>query len=430
MTTVICILYFIILTFIGFNLLYKPGTKFRIPFAKHSYMMCDGPEALLIFIFWTGLIGLGPVLSIRLGVLELLCFLGIRRARNPIVWSWSLKLYLLFLVWIMIGCLYTPSVEFGVRMLLKYLYPFLVALFASCVVYNNEVAFKSLLGDRVTALVALAVYFVPGMMGLVQGVFWHAAALTTHFIVLCMFSLSLCFIPKQRAKNCLWCIVFALPCFLWSFRTGILGLAIAFASFSFVKYRIKSIPVIVMIAVLAVCSIFYIPRIKQKMYFNPDEVTITDFLTGNVDENNINTSGRNLMWDLVIPFYENHKLIGSGTGRVQKYFYTEIVGFGRGGQLHSDFLLMLCDNGTIGLSLYLLSYLGALFHCMRISRRTKDKYTKALSLTAGAALCGVLVTLYSDNSVSYSMCTLSYPWGIYGMVLGLYRQEKLQYLSS
>lgn len=106
------------------------------------------------------------------------------------------------------------------------------------------------------------------------------------------------------------------------------------------------------------------------------------------------------------------------------------MGFGRGGQLHSDFLLMLCDNGTIGLSLYLLSYLGALFHCMRISRRTKDKYTKALSLTAGAALCGVLVTLYSDNSVSYSMCTLSYPWGIYGMVLGLYRQEKLQYLSS
>lgn len=160
------------------------------------------------------------------------------------------------------------------------------------------------------------------------------------------------------------------------------------------------------------------------MYFKPDQVTLTDFLTGNVEENNINTSGRNLMWDLVTPFYEKNKLIGAGTGRVQKYFYTEIIGFGRGGQLHNDFLLMLCDNGLIGFSLYILSYLGVLFHCMRIYRRTNNLYTKTLSLTASAALCGVLVTLYSDNSVSYSMCTLSYPWGLYGMVLGLYSQEK------
>ena len=37
-------------------------------------MLCNGPETLLIFIFGTGLIGLMPVLSLRLGVLELLSY--------------------------------------------------------------------------------------------------------------------------------------------------------------------------------------------------------------------------------------------------------------------------------------------------------------------------------------------------------------------
>lgn len=426
MVTIVCILYFIILTYIGFNLLYKPATRFRVPFTKHEYMLCNGPEALLIFIFWTGLIGLGPVLSLRLGVLEILCYLGIYKARSRVVWSVPLQIYVLFLIWVVIGCFYTPSPVFGGRMVLKYLYPFLVALFASTVVRDREVAFKAIIGDRITALVVWLSYFVPGMMFLVRGVFWHAAALTTHFITVSMFSLSCCYLLQQRFRNILWCIVFSLPCFLWSFRTGILGLTAAFAAFFFVKYRLKSVPIIAAIGFLAVCSIFYIPRIKQKMYFNPDKVTLTDFLTGNVEESNINTSGRNLMWDMVMPFYEDNKLIGAGTGRVQKFFYTEIVGFGRGGQLHSDFLLMLCDNGLIGFFLYVLSYLGALFHCTTIYRRTNDRYTKALSITAGAALCGVLVTLYSDNSVSYSMCTLSYPWGLYGMVLGLYKREKEQ----
>lgn len=423
MITYICILYFIILTYIGFRLLYKPATQFRVPFTKNEYMLCNGQESLLIFIFWTGLIGLAPVLSIRLGVLELLCILGIMKATDKVILSTPLKIYFIFLVWIVIGCFYTPSIEFGIRMLLKYLYPFLIVLFASCVVKNSEIAFKSILGDRITATIVVLGVSIPGMFYLTQDIFWNRAALTTHFITLCMFSVAAFFMGLQKKRNLIWTIIFALPSFLWAFRTGILGLAIGLAAFFFVKFRLKAIPYIFILAILALCSVFYIPKIKQKMFFNPDKVTMVDYLTGNVDETNINTSGRNEMWKKVIPFYENSKVIGSGTGRVQKYFYTEIIGFGRGGQLHNDFLLMLCDNGLIGLILYLLSYLGVLFHCTWIYKKTNNPDLKALSLTAGAALCGVLITLYSDNSVSYSMCTLSYPWGLYGMVLGLKKIE-------
>ncbi len=41
------------------------------------------------------------------------------------------------------------------------------------------------------------------------------------------------------------------------------------------------------------------------------------------------------------------------------------------------------------------------------------------ALVAGSSLLGVFVTMYSDNTLSYSMVTLSFPWGFYGMALGL-----------
>ena len=46
------------------------------------------------------------------------------------------------------------------------------------------------------------------------------------------------------------------------------------------------------------------------------------------------------------------------------------------------------------------------------------------AMVAGASLMGVFVTMYSDNTLSYSMCTLSFPWGFYGMALGINNNEE------
>lgn len=203
------------------------------------------------------------------------------------------------------------------------------------------------------------------------------------------------------------------------------GLQLELSAFFFIKYKIKSLPLILAVGCLGLAAMFYVPSVKAKMYYRPDEVTLQDFLTGNVDENNINTSGRKKGWEDVHKwFYEPHKAIGSGTGRVQTYFYTEAIGWQRGGQLHNDFLVMMCDNGLIGIGLFLLAYLAIMFHCLFIYSKSKSQVVKVCALTAGSSLIGILVTMYSDNTVSYSMATLGYPWGFYGMALGLYKQEK------
>lgn len=426
MATALCIFYFIILTYLGFKLLYTPKISLKVPFQKHNYMLCNGPETLLIFIFGTGLIGLMPVLSLRLVVLELLCILGIQRSKNNVIWSWPLKLYVFFLIWGLIGCLYTPSAEYGARMVLKYSYSLLLALFASSVVRDWLVLLKSLTVARWVAAFTILIYLIPVFLPLFPGVFWNRAALATHYITMSVMSLALYFFTNQKNKNLLFFIAFSLPCFLWVFRTDIMGLVAALSAFALIKYRLKAAPIIMLLGVLSVAALFYIPSLKSKMYYHPEEVTLTDFLSGNVDEDNINTSGRGPVWeDCKNWFYKDHELIGSGTGRVQKYMYTETTGFRRGGQIHNDFLVLMCDNGLIGLSLYLLSVISAFIHCIYVyHKRSYSPHVKFAAIVAGASLLGVVITMYSDNTLSYSMATLSYPWGLYGMTLGLLKSQK------
>jgi hypothetical protein len=90
---------------------------------------------------------------------------------------------------------------------------------------------------------------------------------------------------------------------------------------------------------------------------------------------------------------------------------------------HSDFVQMMCDNGLIALILYLVMALSAILHSLFIYDRCNSGILKLCAITAGSSLAGVLVTLYSDNVVNYSMATLSMPFGFYGMTLGIWQSE-------
>jgi hypothetical protein len=55
----------------------------------------------------------------------------------------------------------------------------------------------------------------------------------------------------------------------------------------------------------------------------------------------------------------------------------------------------------------------------------RDNIIKLSAIVAGASMIGVLSTLYSDNVVNYSMATLSMPFGFYGMMLGISKNNEL-----
>ena len=91
---------------------------------------------------------------------------------------------------------------------------------------------------------------------------------------------------------------------------------------------------------------------------------------------------------------------------------------------HRDFVQMKCDNGLIGLSLYIIIALMIFMHCFKIYWSTDDDRIRLFAITAGASMLGVFATLYSDNTINYSMATLSMPYGFYGMTLALNKHLK------
>lgn len=196
-------------------------------------------------------------------------------------------------------------------------------------------------------------------------------------------------------------------------------------AFAIIRWKIKSIPVITAVIIVGVIAVFTIPSLKHKMFKRDTKnITIENFQKGGLSMDNVETNARESMWNfLEKSLFNGHELAGSGTGSVQNYMYNNFV-FGGLKVPHSDYVQIKCDNGMIGLVLYIIISLSIFIHCFKIYWSTDDPKIKLFAITAGASMLGVFATLYSDNSVNYSMATLSMPYGFYGMTLALNKHLK------
>ena len=425
------IIYFIVISLLGVKFLTSKGGIVKSPFDKSTLMKLDGPEMFWCLTFSTGLLAFSvnvglDLMAIRLLVLELLCIVGLFVCKNKPVMSLPIYVYIAYLLWLCIGLTYTISPAYGVRVILKYLYPFLLCLFASAAVRHIEVWMKSALLARLVAVLSLLVVFIPYASWLMPGVFWYATALAINYISIMIFSLALVYFTNEKKKNLIYTVLFMLPCFLWVFRTSIMGSFVALMAFYLIKYRLRAAPIIFGFICLGVVAVFTIPSLKAKMFRQENgDVTIEQFRSGQLTMDDVDTNARQAVWEeLEDRFYHGHELTGSGTGSAQQYMYENNV-FNGLKIAHSDFVQMKCDNGLVGLILYSSIAALVLLHCILVYWRNRDPKIKLAAIVAGASMAGVFVTLYSDNVVNYSMATLSMPFGFYGMLLGLLKQKQL-----
>lgn len=422
-------LYFLIITLVGLKFLTMKQGVMTNPLNREQKMVMDGPEMFWVLTFSTGLLafsapGALDLMAIRLMVLEAFCLVGLFICKRSPQWSPAIIFYLIYIIWLVIGLSYTPAPGYGFRVILKYLYPLLIMLFASAAVRDKEVFLKAGIGARMVAIISIAVAFIPYIGRLFPGVFWYGTARAINYISMCVFSLALFYYTQEKKKNLLLCILFMLPCILWVFRTSIMGTTLALMTFFFFKYRLKSLPVIAGIMLVAVVSVFTIPSLKEKMFKDSENVSIEQFQRGEISKDDIESNARFAMWEhLENRFYDGKELIGSGIGSVQNYMYSNFV-FGGLKVPHNDYVQILCDSGIIGVVLYLLVVLTVITHSFIVYQNNSDVAIKICAIVAGSSLAGVALTMYSDNVVNYSMATLSYPFGFYGMMLGLVKGKK------
>lgn len=421
-------LYFLIITLLGLKFLTMKRGVMTNPLNREQKMVMDGPEMFWVLTFSTGLLafsapGALDLMAVRLMVLEVFCLVGLFVCKRSPQWSPATIFYLLYLLWLVVGLSYTPAPAYGLRVILKYLYPLLIMLFASAAVRDKEVFLKAGLGARVVAVISIAVAFIPYVGQLFPGVFWYGTARAINYISMCVFSLTLFFYTQEKKKNLLLCLLFMLPCILWVFRTSIMGTTFALMTFFFFKYKLRSLPVIAGIVIVAIVAVFTIPSLKEKMFKDSENISIEQFQQGEISKDDIESNARFAMWEhLENRFYEGKELTGSGIGSVQNYMYTNFV-FGGLTVPHNDYVQMACDSGIIGVVLYLLSIIIVLIHCFVVYQKSSSIAIQMCAIIAGSSLAGVALTMYTDNVVNYSMATLSYPFGFYGMLLGLMKGE-------
>lgn len=426
------IIYFLIISVYGYRFLQSDGKIVKGALDSDQTYHYSGTELFWCLTFSTGLLAFSldvglDLMAIRLLVLEILCLIGLKVAQERAITSFPLKIYFAYLVWITIGCFYSPAPFFGIRTVLKYLYPLLLCMFASAAVRDPEVFFKSSLLARTVALIVLIIGFIPYLEGYVlPGVIWYGTARAINFISIMIFSLGMFYFTNQKKKNLIYTGIFLLPCVIWIFRTSIMGSLVAIMTFYFIKYRTKSLPIIAGIFVLGIVAVFTLPSLKNKMFYD-DNVTLEEFANGEIDEENINTNTRKAMWEkLENRFYIGHEVNGRGTGSIQGYMYVNSNEFGGLMVPHSDFVQQKCDNGLIGLILYGAIAFFVFVDAFRTYWRYDEPALQLCAIVAGASMIGVYATLYSDNVVNYSMATLSMPFGFYGMMLGLRRHADTQ----
>ena len=425
-------IYFLIITVAGVKFLFTKQDIVTHPLDKKKKILLDGPELFWVLTFSTGLLafsapGMLDLMAIRLMILEIFLLVGLFIVKRKPQWNIAVILYMIYIIWLIIGLSYTLSASYGFRVILKYSYPLLIMLFASAAVRDKEIFFKAGLIARIVAIVSIGFSFIPLIGYLVPGVFWYGTARSIHYISMCIFSLALYYHGGKEKKDLLLCVLFMIPCILWVFRTSIMGTALAVMTFFFFRYKLKSIPVILGVLLLFIIAIFNIPSVKGKMFKDEKNVNIEQLKHGEISKDDINSNARFAMWEhLQKLFYNNNKLTGSGTGSIQNYMYSNYV-FGGLKVPHNDYVQISCDNGLIGIVLYLLIIVSIITHCFIEYNKKNSIAIKMCAIVAGSSIAGVALTMYTDNVVNYSMATLSYPFGFYGMMLGLIKGKRYDF---
>ena len=424
-------IFFLLFVLFGIFFLYKGSLQVHDVLNPRRRLLFNGPESLLLFIFSTGLVALSSATgsvdlsAIRLLFLEGFCFWGIAVSDNRMRWSIPLFIYLLYMAWLCFGLTYAPYPSFGLRVILKYLYPLLIALFAATVVRYGEVFLKCGVTARNVGAIIVILGFVPYLFQtFLPGLIWYPTARSIHFISMCIFSLAFWQFCTHKRRDLLLAVLFILPCLVWVLRTSMMGFTLAAIVYALFRYRIKAIPWIVAAMAIFISVIFFVPEVKNKMFRNSDEVTLSD-LRNNLSKEDIDSNGRFAMWEWSLEnYYEPNKIWGSGTGTLQEVFYSGKVDFNGIRIVHNDYVQILCDNGLIGCILFIGILISALLHCWNVYNRSRSNTTRMAAIVAASTLAGIFLTSLTDNSINYSVATYSSAFGFYGMMVGMYWTER------
>lgn len=444
MSGIINLIIFLVLNGYFFIYMFRYSARIKDPLNSSKYLLIEGTEMFFILLFATGTLALSSsggghgagggfnLQAIRLLLLEVAMLMSLFVCVERPKWGAGTVVYLIYILWLVYSLTYCSSVEYGIRYILKYIYPFIIMITASALIRDEKMFLALCVWARRVAIISALIGYFPFVASFFGGTFWYATALNLNYVTISLISFALYYFYGKDKKDLILGILFVLPCILMVHRSGLLASFVGLAVFMFLKHKWISLPYIAVVLGVGLAIIFYVPAFHDKMFWKDtdNELTIQDLREGNIAEDDIRNNGREAIWKILeSQFYKGHELRGSGIGSCQKFLYDNpsIVK-----QTHGDFVQMRCDTGLIGFWLYIIVGIVVVVHCFLICIRNYiPDYIKCCAMIAAGGTAGCFAAMYSENVVTYTMASTGYPFALYGVMLGmLSKVEKPTYQYS
>lgn len=394
----------------------------------------------LIFIICTAPFFLGQFSLLKYGVyFTILIYLLVTKKIRPKI-DLIVSSYLLFYSWLIITCFYANITIDTFTLLIKYLIPILsLWLGYSAIESHYDLFFLSKATIKACAIYGLIIggfsavfmpWFYYSPFG--NGIFLTYAGLADYFTSLFVVPLIWYWITGKRIGLIIaaWLL---LSTILESVRTGLGGIAIVSCFFALFRYKFKSIPFIITLVAGFIASILFIPSINEKFFgSNAGKIGAEAIIVGDgLRFDNIQTSGREFLWDLCLnKYYDLNPIYGSGLGTVTHFLKERAARENSIALLHSDYVQLLCDCGNISiilLSFFFLCVLVKVFYYTWITHA--NIWIVISGIMAISSLAGVAFSMGFDNVVSHSMTSLINPFIFIGFFLKFIDLTKNEYLS-
>lgn len=432
MSGIINLIVFLVLNAYFFVFMFRYSARVKDPLNSSRYMLVEGAEMFFILLFATGTLALSSaggghgagggfnLQSIRLLLLEVALIISLFVCIERPKWGAGTIAYLVYLLWITLSLSWCSSIEYGIRYILKYLYPFFIMISASAIVRDEKIFLSCCVWARRVSLVAILAMIVPFVGRLFGGMFWYVTALNLNLATISVASFGMYYYYGKDKKDLIIAILCIIPTLISVHRSGLLAFFGAVSVFMFLKHNWKSLPYIAAVAAIGLAIVFYVPSFHDKMFWKDTEkeLTINDIRAGTISEDDIRNNGREALWKMLeTNFYKGKELKGSGIGSCQKFLYDD---FSIVKQTHGDFVQMRCDTGLIGFWLYIAVGAIVVIHCMTVAaRKWVPDHVKCCAMIAAGSVAGCYLAMYSENVVTYTMASTGYSFALYGMMLGM-----------
>ena len=437
MNGIINLIVFLVLNAYFFIYMFRYSARIKDPLNSSRYMLIEGTEMFFVLLFATGTLALSSaggghgtgggfnLQAIRLLMLEVALIMSLFVCVERPKWGIGTVMYLVYMLWLVLSLTWCSSIEFGIRYILKYLYPFIIMLTASAIVRDEKVFLALCVWARRVAAVAIIAMAIPFIGQLVGGLFWYVTALNLNLATISVVSFGLYYYYGKDKKDLIIGILCVLPT-LWAVhRSGLLAFGGAVSVFMFMKHKWISLPYIAVVTAIGLAIVFYIPAFHKKMFWKDtdNELTVSDIREGNITQDDIRNNGREATWNMLErQFYVGHEMRGSGIGSCQKFLYDNPAGVK---QTHGDFVQMRCDTGLIGFWLYIIVGAVVVVHCFFVTTLNYvPDHVKCCAMIAAGSTAGCYLAMYSENVVTYTMCSTGYSFALYGVMLGMLSKVK------